>query len=91
MNPARFVSVRCEAAAPRETLVAIVVAVVAGAVVLLPSLGWLFKLVLSGGFDQRKKQQTPPPARDLLRTTTRGLAARVAIALLIIGFGLTAS
>src|SRR5947207_3133071 len=77
------------AAAPRETLVAIVVAVVAGAVVLLPSLGWLFKLVLSGGFDQGEKQQTPPPARDLLRTTTRGLAARVAIAFLIVGFGLT--
>ena len=77
------------AAAPRETLVAIVVAVVAGAVVLLPSLGWLFKLVLSGGFDQGEKQQTPPPARDLLRTSRNGLAARVAIALLIIGFGLT--
>jgi len=77
------------AAAPRETLVAIVVAVVAGAVVLLPSLGWLFKLVLSGGFDQGEKQQTRPPARDLLRTTTHGLAARVAIALLIVGFGLT--
>ncbi len=77
------------AAAPRETLVAVVVAVLAGAVVLFPSLAWLFKLVLSGSFDQAEQQQVPPPARDLLRTSAHGLSARVAVALLIVGFGLT--
>ena len=77
------------AAAPRETLVAIVVAVLAGAVVLFPSLAWLFKLVLSGSFDQAEEQQMPPPARPLLRTTAEGLSARVAVALLIVGVGFT--
>ena len=78
------------AAAPHETLVAITVAVLAGAVVLFPSLAWLFKLVLSGSFDKgAKKQRFPQPARELLSTTARGLTTRVAIALLIVGFGLT--
>ncbi len=77
------------AAAPRETLVAIVVAVLAGAVVLFPSLAWLFKLFLSGSFDEGEKQQAPPPPRALLGTIARGLPLRVALALLVVGFGLT--
>jgi cytochrome d ubiquinol oxidase subunit II len=40
-----------QAAAPRETLIAVIVAVVAGAIVLFPSLGLLFSLVLRGRFD----------------------------------------
>ena len=39
------------AAAPHDTLVALLVAIAAGAVLLFPSLGWLFSLQLSGGFD----------------------------------------
>ncbi|MGZ4413931.1 MAG: cytochrome d ubiquinol oxidase subunit II, partial [Gaiellaceae bacterium] len=78
-----------EAAAPRETLIAVTVAVIAGAVVLFPSLAWLFKLVLSGTFDEEEKPQDPPRARDLMHTTARGLSGRVAVGLLIVGFGLT--
>jgi cytochrome d ubiquinol oxidase subunit II len=77
------------AAAPRETLIAVIVAVVAGAVVLFPSLAWLFKLVLTGRFDEPERPPAHPPVRDLLHTTARGLSARVAVALLIAGFGLT--
>jgi cytochrome d ubiquinol oxidase subunit II len=77
------------AAAPRETLVAVVIAVLAGAVILFPSLAWLFKLVLSGSFDRPEQPPAPPAAGELLRTTTRGLSARVAVALLIAGFGFT--
>jgi cytochrome d ubiquinol oxidase subunit II len=46
-----------EAAAPTATLVAVTVAVLAGAVVLLPSLALLFRLVLRGRFDPH----LPPP------------------------------
>ncbi|MGZ4365657.1 MAG: cytochrome d ubiquinol oxidase subunit II [Gaiellaceae bacterium] len=78
-----------EAAAPRETLIAVTVAVTAGAVVLFPSLAWLFKLVLSGTFDEEEKPQDPPRARDLMHTTARGLSGRAAVGLLVVGFGLT--
>jgi cytochrome d ubiquinol oxidase subunit II len=77
------------AAAPRETLIAVVVAVLAGTVVLFPALAWLFRLVLSGRFDQPETQPHQPPASELLHTTARGLSARVAVALLIVGFGFT--
>jgi cytochrome d ubiquinol oxidase subunit II len=46
------------AAAPRTTLIAVTVAVVAGGVILAPSLGLLFRLVLTGGLDP---QQAPAP------------------------------
>jgi cytochrome d ubiquinol oxidase subunit II len=78
-----------DAAAPRETLIAVVIAVLAGAVILFPSLAWLFKLVLSGSFDRPEQQPAPPATRELLRTTARGLFGRIAIAMLIAGFGLT--
>jgi cytochrome d ubiquinol oxidase subunit II len=59
-----------EAAASRAVLWAIVVAAVIGAVILVPSLGYLYSLVLQGRFDEeqegdenRDERGTPPPAR----------------------------
>jgi cytochrome d ubiquinol oxidase subunit II len=59
-----------EAAASRGVLWAIVVAAVIGAVILVPSLGYLYSLVLRGRFDEepegdedRDERGTPPPAR----------------------------
>jgi cytochrome d ubiquinol oxidase subunit II len=50
-----------QAAAPRETLIAVIIAVVFGAVVLFPSLGLLFSLVLRGRFDAADPAPTPRP------------------------------
>src|SRR6185312_8270890 len=41
-----------QAAAPHDTLVLVVIAVLAGAVLLFPSLALLFRLVLAGRFDE---------------------------------------
>lgn len=77
-----------EAAAPRDTLVALVVAVVAGAVLLLPSLALLFRLYLGGRFDPGRELGAavapPAPARP-----ASGLLARASVALLVVGAGLT--
>ena len=72
------------AAAPHDTLVAVVVAVLAGAVILFPSLGLLFRLLLKGRFHaaDRDEQPTGRPPIAVPR-----LLARVALACLIAGFG----
>lgn len=78
-----------QAAAPRDTLVAIVVAAVGGAVVLLPSLGLLLRLALTGrlGYDGPEKPgpsavAAPPPWPHA------AVAGRVAVACALSGFGL---
>jgi cytochrome bd ubiquinol oxidase subunit II len=77
-----------EAAAGRETLVAVVVAVVAGAVILFPSLALLFGFVLGrapgGGTSVAER---PVQARSLLTTLGPGLLPRLAIACLVAGVG----
>jgi cytochrome d ubiquinol oxidase subunit II len=76
-----------EAAAGHDTLVAIVVAVVAGAVVLFPSLGFLFRLAVAGRF--RAAEAAPPEQRPRpLRSARQGLLARSAVVCLFCGFGL---
>jgi cytochrome d ubiquinol oxidase subunit II len=75
-----------QAAAPHETLVAVVIAVFAGAVVLFPSLGLLFSLVLRGRFDHALPAE-PPPAADLVRASRPGLLLRSAFACLVVGLG----
>ncbi len=78
-----------QAAAPDDTLVAIVVAVLGGAAILFPSLGLLFKLVLGGRLDYAE----PPPAsprsagRSVLAASASGLLARSAGACFIAGLG----
>lgn len=71
-----------EAAAGRSTLVAIIVSLAVGAVILIPSLGLLFSLVLHGRFDDA------PEASDETRSpsTARHLPLLpVAIACLVVG------
>jgi cytochrome bd ubiquinol oxidase subunit II len=81
-----------QAAAPHDTLVLVIVAVVAGAVILFPSLGLLFRLVLRGRFDPDAELSTSPTptatdARDLVLASARGVYARSALGCLIGGFG----
>jgi cytochrome bd ubiquinol oxidase subunit II len=78
-----------QAAAPHDTLVAVTVAVLAGAVILFPSLALLFRLVLHGQLDH-----APPPAgrplsstASLLSASAGGSEARLAGACLVAGFG----
>jgi len=77
-----------QAAAPHDTLVAVVVAVVAGGAILFPSLALLFRLVLQGRFDH---VEAPAPAivsgRAVLAASARGMSARLAGACLVAGVG----
>jgi cytochrome d ubiquinol oxidase subunit II len=79
-----------QAAASRDTLVALIVAVVAGAVLLFPSLALLFRLVLRGTLNYGQTAALPVPGgQALLAASTPGLLARLAAACLIAGIGLT--
>lgn len=78
-----------QAAAPTDTLVAVTVAVLAGAVILFPSLGLLFRLYLRGRFDPTGGDPTgpePPSRRPAVAARSRW--ARVALACLIAGIAL---
>jgi cytochrome bd ubiquinol oxidase subunit II len=79
-----------EAAAPHETLVLALVAIAVGAVILFPSLGLLFSLVLRGRFDQSDAPAagTPRSVAAMLAPAREGLRARLALAGLLAGIGL---
>jgi cytochrome bd ubiquinol oxidase subunit II len=81
-----------QAAAPHDTLVVVVVAVIAGATILFPSLGLLFRLVLHGRLDRAAEvaavRPSPKTATLLLAASAPGLAARLAGVCLLVGFGL---
>jgi cytochrome bd ubiquinol oxidase subunit II len=76
-----------EAAAPHDTLVAIVVAVLGGGAIVFPSLGLLFRLTLAGRFDEHAGRASAPEPRPRAGLRSR-LIARAAVAFLIAGFGL---
>jgi cytochrome bd ubiquinol oxidase subunit II len=77
-----------QAAAPDETLVAIVVAVIAGAAILFPSLALLFKLVLGGRLDHAQPTAgSAKRTRAILSASSTGLLARSALACFIAGLG----
>ncbi|MEA2444096.1 MAG: cytochrome bd ubiquinol oxidase subunit [Thermoleophilales bacterium] len=79
-----------QAAAPHDTLVALVVVVLAGIPLLLPSLALLFGLYLRGRFDPGGERPAPPPkhtAGQVLRASRPGLLGRSAVALLIATVG----
>jgi cytochrome bd ubiquinol oxidase subunit II len=76
-----------EAAAPTSTLVAVVVAVVAGGIVVFPALGLLFGLVLRGRLD-RPRPAGPSGVRAAPRIRA-GLFGRVALACFVAGAALT--
>jgi cytochrome bd ubiquinol oxidase subunit II len=80
------------AAAPHDTLVAVVVAVVAGGAILFPSLALLFTLTLRGHLGTPGVDAMPPAgiAKGVLTQAGRAgpaFQARLAVALLIIGIG----
>ena len=79
-----------QAAAPHDTLVAVVIAVLAGGAILFPSLGLLFGLLLRGRLGEHGAGEAPgvsaaAAAGRMPRSTP--LQARVAVALLIVGVG----
>src|ERR687887_2646297 len=78
------------AAAPRTTLIAVIVAVLAGALILFPSLALLFRLVLSGRLAEggESVDLRPTPTPRLVRASRQGFLTRAALACLIAGIGL---
>ena len=77
-----------EAAAGRDTLIAVTVAVLAGAAILFPSLALLFRLVLGGDLGRGETAaEQPPQAGSLLTALAPGLLPRIAIACLVAGIG----
>ena len=81
-----------QAASPHDTLVAVVVAVVAGGVILFPALGLLFALTLRGHLGTPGIDAMPPGgvAKGVVSRAGRAgpaLQARVAVTLLVIGVG----
>jgi cytochrome d ubiquinol oxidase subunit II len=81
-----------QAAAPRATLVAVIIAVLAGGAIVFPSLALLFRLTLGGtlrgGGAARAAEADVPGPRALLGASRHGLLVRAAGACLIAGFGL---
>ncbi len=78
-----------QAAAAHDTLVLVVIAVLAGATILFPSLALLFRLVLGGRLDHADEDDDRPldAATSVLRASRAGLLARIAAACLLAGFG----
>jgi cytochrome d ubiquinol oxidase subunit II len=77
------------AAAPRSTLIAVIVSVFAGGVILFPSLALLFKLVLSGRLAYGVEDEGRScPQTSLAKASLSGLPARTAAACLVAGVGL---
>jgi len=76
-----------QAAAGHDTLVCVVVAVLGGAVVLLPSLALLFRLTVAGRFRAGERGDVETAAVSRIKVNVR-VITRVAIACLIAGFGL---
>jgi cytochrome bd ubiquinol oxidase subunit II len=78
-----------QAAAPHDALVAVLVAVVGGAVILFPSLALLFRLALGGrlGHGVAEPAAVSPGAGGVLAASSPGLLARTAGACLIVGIG----
>jgi cytochrome d ubiquinol oxidase subunit II len=79
-----------QAAAGRDTLVAVTVAVLAGAAILFPSLALLFRLVLGGDLGGGEGAAgLPTQPRSLLGALAPGLLPRLAVACLVAGIGFT--
>src|SRR5207244_9477227 len=77
------------AAAPRSTLIAVIVSVLAGGAVLFPSLALLFRLVLSGRLAYGGEDEEPSgPRTRLAKASLPGLLARTSVACLVAGVGL---
>lgn len=79
-----------QAAAPREALITVIVAVIVGGAILFPSLALLFTLLLGGRFDHgqnRLANNTRSPAVAVLTASSNGLCGRLSLAGLLGGLG----
>jgi cytochrome bd ubiquinol oxidase subunit II len=77
------------AAAPQSTLVAVLVAVIGGGVILFPSLGLLFRLVLGGRLGAGEEETAAAAGGiRLLAVSRTGLLGRSAVACLLVGIGM---
>lgn len=76
------------AAASHDTLVTLVVAVLAGGAILFPSLALLFSLTLRGTLHPADADRAPSPGGKSVTGLAAGLGGRLAVALLILGVGL---
>jgi cytochrome d ubiquinol oxidase subunit II len=76
-----------QAAAGHDTLVAVVVSVLAGGAILFPSLALLFRIAVSGRFRAAESAE-PESAAQQLAGVRIAVLVRSAIAFLIAGFGL---
>jgi cytochrome d ubiquinol oxidase subunit II len=76
-----------DAAAGHDTLVAVIVAVVAGAVILLPSLALLFRLTLAGQLGHAQARGDLPPIRESRPLPPSSRSTRLATASLVAGIG----
>jgi len=88
-----------QAAAPHDTLVLVIVAVLGGGLILFPSLALLFRLVLGGRLDYgsegddaedgapRLAASDGAGLTQLLAVSSSGLLTRIAGACLVVGFG----
>jgi cytochrome bd ubiquinol oxidase subunit II len=87
-NPVFLPSLTVEqAAASHDVLVAVIVAVVAGGMILFPSLGVLFGLLLRGRLDHPSAERGVEPTPGTPVHARPGLMGRLAAALLIAGIG----
>jgi cytochrome d ubiquinol oxidase subunit II len=79
-----------QAAAPYDTLVVLIAAIAAGAIVLFPSLALLFRLVLQGRFDPNAAvaPEEPRPAAAMLGASRPGLLVRSTAACAVGAVGL---
>jgi cytochrome d ubiquinol oxidase subunit II len=77
-----------EAAAGHDTLVAVVVVFVVGSVILVPSMSWLFRLSVTGGFSSSAHSWSAQVRRDVPVIARPALVVRAAVACLIVGAGL---
>lgn len=77
------------AAAPHDTLVAVVIAVLGGGVLLFPSLALLFTITVRGGIGRDRDESRLGDAGGLRGPLRESASApRVAVALLIVGVGM---
>jgi cytochrome bd ubiquinol oxidase subunit II len=77
-----------QAAAPHDTLVALVVSVLAGGAILFPSLALLFSLTLRGQLHPADDENASVVGGRSVSGLRPALGVRVAVALLIVGVGM---
>jgi|SRR5579875_369864 len=77
-----------QAAASHDTLIAILVAIIGGGLLLFPSLTLLFRLTLGGQLRHGAGRGAPAAGQGTVLVAARsGMRARLAVALLLCGFG----